>query len=139
MYATSTAPFAPTAHERISTDWCPPLVYSFSRAAAESATIAHTSAATPAKQSATSPVLYKDLVIVNASVESGNLVALDRKTGKEVWKVKGIRESWNTPIILKLKDRTVFLDVRTDPTENVWPMVQAGKGISEMLLGSEDL
>lgn len=40
---------------------------------------------------------------------------------------------------IKLKDRTVFLDVRTDPTENVWPMVQAGKGISEMLLGSEDL
>ncbi|WP_119153457.1 acetolactate synthase 3 catalytic subunit [Caldimonas tepidiphila] len=41
--------------------------------------------------------------------------------------------------MLRLKDRTVFLDVRTDPTENVWPMVQAGKGISEMLLGSEDL
>ncbi len=40
---------------------------------------------------------------------------------------------------MRLKDRTVFLDVRTDPTENVWPMVQAGKGISEMLLGSEDL
>ena len=41
--------------------------------------------------------------------------------------------------MLRLKDRTVFLDVRTDPTENVWPMVQAGKGITEMLLGSEDL
>jgi acetolactate synthase-1/2/3 large subunit len=40
---------------------------------------------------------------------------------------------------LRLKDRTVFLDVRTDPGENVWPMVQAGKGITEMLLGSEDL
>ena len=40
---------------------------------------------------------------------------------------------------IKLKDRSVFLDIRTDPTENVWPMVQAGKGISEMLLGSEDL
>jgi acetolactate synthase-1/2/3 large subunit len=40
---------------------------------------------------------------------------------------------------IALKDRTVFLDVRTDQTENVWPMVQAGKGISEMLLGSEDL
>ncbi|MCW5659450.1 MAG: acetolactate synthase 3 catalytic subunit [Burkholderiaceae bacterium] len=40
---------------------------------------------------------------------------------------------------IKLKDRTVFLDFRTDPTENVWPMVQAGKGITEMLLGSEDL
>jgi len=41
--------------------------------------------------------------------------------------------------MLRLKDRTVFLDVRTDPGENVWPMVQAGKGITEMLLGSEDL
>lgn len=40
---------------------------------------------------------------------------------------------------LRLKDRTVFLDFQTDPTENVWPMVQAGKGITEMLMGSEDL
>ena len=39
----------------------------------------------------------------------------------------------------KLKDRTVFLDFRTDPTENVFPMVQAGKGITEMLLGADDL
>lgn len=39
----------------------------------------------------------------------------------------------------KLKDRTVFMDFRTDPTENVFPMVQTGKGITEMLLGSEDL
>ena len=40
---------------------------------------------------------------------------------------------------MKLADRTVFLDIRTDPTENVWPMVKAGQGITEMLLGSEDL
>ena len=40
---------------------------------------------------------------------------------------------------IRLKDRTVFMDFQTDPEENVWPMVQAGKGISEMLLGSEDL
>jgi acetolactate synthase-1/2/3 large subunit len=40
---------------------------------------------------------------------------------------------------IRLKDRTVFLDIRTDPTENVWPMVKAGQGITEMLLGSEDL
>ena len=39
----------------------------------------------------------------------------------------------------RLKDRTVFLDIRTDPTENVFPMIQAGKGLTEMLLGSEDL
>jgi acetolactate synthase-1/2/3 large subunit len=38
-----------------------------------------------------------------------------------------------------IKDKCVFLDVRTDPTENVWPMVEAGKGITEMLLGSEEL
>mgnify|MGYP002128275913 CR=1 FL=1 len=35
--------------------------------------------------------------------------------------------------------RTVFIDFRTDPSENVFPMVKAGKGITEMLLGSEDL
>ena len=39
----------------------------------------------------------------------------------------------------RLKDRTVFMDFRTDPTENVFPMVKAGQGITEMLLGSEDL
>ena len=39
----------------------------------------------------------------------------------------------------KLKDRTVFMDFRTDPTENVFPMVKADKNITEMLLGAEDL
>ena len=40
---------------------------------------------------------------------------------------------------LALKDRTVFMDFLTDPKENVWPMVQAGKGLTSMLLGSEEL
>ena len=39
----------------------------------------------------------------------------------------------------KYKDRTVFIDFVIDPTENVWPMVQCGKGLTEMLLGAEDL
>jgi acetolactate synthase-1/2/3 large subunit len=39
----------------------------------------------------------------------------------------------------KMKDRLVFMDFITDQEENVWPMVQAGKGLTEMLLGSEDL
>jgi len=39
----------------------------------------------------------------------------------------------------KYKDRLVFLDFITDQTENVWPMVQGGKGLTEMLLGAEDL
>jgi len=38
-----------------------------------------------------------------------------------------------------MKDKLVFLNILTDPTENVWPMVKAGKGLTEMLLGSEDL
>lgn len=50
--------------------------------------------------SAASPVVYKDMVIVNASVESGSLVALDKRTGREVWRARGIHESWNTPIIV---------------------------------------
>jgi acetolactate synthase I/II/III large subunit len=39
----------------------------------------------------------------------------------------------------KYKDRLVFLDFITDRETNVWPMVKAGKGLSEMILGSEDL
>jgi len=38
-----------------------------------------------------------------------------------------------------LRDRLVFLDFITDPTENVWPMVRAGKGLTEMILGAEEL
>jgi acetolactate synthase-1/2/3 large subunit len=37
------------------------------------------------------------------------------------------------------KDRLVFMDFITDQTENVWPMVKSGRGLTEMLLGSEDL
>ena len=45
-----------------------------------------------------------------------------------------LREAFTTH-----KKRLVFLDIITDRTENVWPMVKAGKGLTEMLLGSEDL
>jgi hypothetical protein len=50
--------------------------------------------------SAASPILYKDLVLINASVESESLVALDRRTGERKWQAEGIRESWNTPIVI---------------------------------------
>jgi hypothetical protein len=52
--------------------------------------------------SATSPLLAGDLVIVNACVESGAVVALNKATGKEVWRVEGIKESWSTPALLEL-------------------------------------
>ena len=52
--------------------------------------------------SAASPVLHGDLVLVNASVESQSLVALDKRTGKERWRAPGVREAWNTPLIVDL-------------------------------------
>ena len=54
--------------------------------------------------SANSPVLYKNLVIVNASVESGSLVALDQESGSEVWRARGMRSSWNTPVLVELPE-----------------------------------
>ncbi|TWT85101.1 outer membrane biogenesis protein BamB [Planctomycetes bacterium CA13] len=50
---------------------------------------------------AASPVIHEDLLIVNASVESDSVVALNRKTGEEVWRTEGIREAWNTPLLVK--------------------------------------
>ena len=37
----------------------------------------------------------------------------------------------------KLKDKLVFMDFKTDDKENVFPMVAAGKGITEMVLAEE--
>ncbi len=50
--------------------------------------------------SAASPVSYQDLIIINAAVESDSLVALNKKTGQEVWRAGGMKESWNTPIFV---------------------------------------
>ena len=38
---------------------------------------------------------------------------------------------------LALKDRLVFMDFITDETENVFPMIPGGKGLSEMILAEE--
>jgi outer membrane protein assembly factor BamB len=55
--------------------------------------------------SGTSLVLYKNLVICNACIESNALVALDAASGREVWRSPGLdrREpsSWNTPILVR--------------------------------------
>lgn len=59
----------------------------------------------------TSPVLYRNLVIVNASVESGDLVALNKETGKEVWRTGGMNSSWNTPHLVQTADGKTELAV----------------------------
>jgi outer membrane protein assembly factor BamB len=56
--------------------------------------------------SGASLLMFGDLVIVNASVESETLYALDAKTGKEVWHLGRLREAWNTPILAKNGDKT---------------------------------
>jgi len=54
--------------------------------------------------SASSPILFENLVLFNASVESSTLYALDKATGKEVWQIDNIRESWNTPVLAETQD-----------------------------------
>lgn len=54
--------------------------------------------------SATSPVLFGDLVIINASVESMRVVALNKKTGEQVWEFGGIERSWSTPLVVDAPD-----------------------------------
>lgn len=54
--------------------------------------------------SAASPVLHKNLVIVNAAIESGALLALDKHTGKEVWRAKGMGTCWSSPLLVATKD-----------------------------------
>jgi len=54
--------------------------------------------------SAASPLLVDGHVIINASVESGTLFALDKQTGEIVWRADGIADAWNTPTLVTLPD-----------------------------------
>jgi outer membrane protein assembly factor BamB len=53
----------------------------------------------------TSPVLYENLLIVQCDHDLGEtsfIVALDKTTGKQVWKVaRKVQSSWTTPVILR--------------------------------------
>lgn len=70
--------------------------------------------------SATSPVLYQDLVLVNSSIESESVVALDKKTGEEVWRAPGIKDSWHAPALVTTPE---------GQTEIVIAMVRAVLGL----------
>ncbi|PYR56419.1 MAG: hypothetical protein DMF91_21945 [Acidobacteria bacterium] len=56
----------------------------------------------------TSPVLYEDLVILQCDQEMGAgsfIVALDRASGKEVWRTaRTNRRSWATPLLVRAGD-----------------------------------
>jgi outer membrane protein assembly factor BamB len=57
----------------------------------------------------TSPILYRDLVILLCDEDNGEksyLVALDRRTGKEKWRVaRTIEVSWATPVVVSAAGR----------------------------------
>ena len=57
--------------------------------------------------SAASPILHGKLVIVNASSEGRAVVALDKATGKQVWKETGTKLSlsFGSPALVKAGDR----------------------------------
>jgi outer membrane protein assembly factor BamB len=51
-------------------------------------------------------LLHDDKVIVNANAESQSLVALDKQTGRQIWKTEaeGYTGSWSTPVVVKAPD-----------------------------------
>jgi len=57
---------------------------------------------------AASPVLYKDrLFILNDNEEQSFLVALDKKTGQQIWRVdRDEKSNWSTPCIWQNEQRT---------------------------------
>ena len=107
----------------------------------------------------TSPVLVGDLVIVQCDVEMGDgsfITALDRKTGKEVWRASRTnRRSWATPLIVQAAGRTELIAsgaesvIAYDPKSGreLWraegvvshpiPSAVAGQGLVVVTAGSQ--
>lgn len=52
--------------------------------------------------SASSVRLYDNLVIVNAAIEDGAVVALNKENGQEKWRFKVDRQSWSTPALVEI-------------------------------------
>jgi len=86
--------------------------------------------------SATSPILWKDLVIVAANSESSTLYGFDRKTGKQVWKENAgsLRSNYSTPSIFKNKDGEDELLVSV--TNEIWGMNPATGKLKWYLTGT---
>jgi outer membrane protein assembly factor BamB len=53
---------------------------------------------------AASPIVFQDLVIMNASIEDGAVYGLEKTTGEVRWRTDGITRAWTTPTIVTLKD-----------------------------------
>lgn len=66
----------------------------------------------------TSPILFNNVVIVQADEENGEasfIVALDKKTGKEVWKTpRKVQISWSTPLLVRTASRAELIASGTE-------------------------
>ena len=66
----------------------------------------------------TSPIVFENLVIVQCDEENGTasfIVALDKKTGKEVWKTpRKVQVSWSTPLLVKTAKRAELIASGTE-------------------------
>lgn len=66
----------------------------------------------------TSPILFDDLVIVQCDEDNGAasfIVAVDKKTGKEVWKTpRKVQVSWSTPLLVRTAKRAELIASGTE-------------------------
>jgi outer membrane protein assembly factor BamB len=66
----------------------------------------------------TSPILFDNLVIVQCDEENGAasfIVAVDKKTGKEVWKTpRKVQVSWSTPLLVRTATRAELITSGTE-------------------------
>lgn len=61
----------------------------------------------------TSPVLYENLVILQCDEEAGErsfITALDKETGKQIWKVpRKVQVGWSTPVLVRAAKRAELI------------------------------
>jgi len=72
--------------------------------------------------SAASPILHKNMVIVNASEESLTIYALDKATGNEIWKARGaaLELAYGTPFLTDLSESDGRKELAIAVPEEVW-------------------
>ena len=66
----------------------------------------------------TSPLLYRDLVILQCDEDNGEasfITALDKRTGKQVWRVpRKVQVSWATPVLVRAGGRDELVTSGTE-------------------------
>lgn len=66
----------------------------------------------------TSPILYRDLVIIQRDEDNGDrsaIVAYDKRTGKEVWRTRrNVQITWSTPVLVEAGGRTELVTNATE-------------------------